>query len=219
MTDSHPFSKLLPEQSLILYRRALRLTVNAHRAEDLVQATLLKAWAHRDRFELETNLRAWLFTIMRNTFLSELRKYRLEVQDNEDELALTVAEEPSQDHVLALKELIAAMVNLPVAQREPLLMMGYYGYSQQETAAACGCTLGTVKSRVSRGRATLSRLLDHDHADFGKHRTAMTGRVGGAAAHPKKTGAANGPGWSAAAAPLRVVSPEAAAGCTTRILP
>ncbi|MFN7051902.1 MAG: sigma-70 family RNA polymerase sigma factor [Gemmobacter sp.] len=149
----------------MLYRRALRLTGNPHRAEDLVQATLLKAWIHRDRFELETNLRAWLFTIMRNTFLSELRKYRLEVEDDEESLALTVAEEARQDHALALKELIAAVAELPVAQRKPLLMMGYYGFSQLETADACGLTLGTVKSRVSRGRATLCRVLAHDVVD------------------------------------------------------
>lgn len=172
MTDCHPFTKLLPQQSLVLYRRALRLTVNPHRAEDLVQATLLKAWIHRDRFELDTNLRAWLFTIMRNTFLSELRKYRLEVEDSDDSMALTVAEEARQDHALALKELIAAVAELPVAQREPLLMMGYYGFSQLETADACGCTLGTVKSRVSRGRATLSRLLAHDAVDIPKDRPA-----------------------------------------------
>jgi RNA polymerase sigma-70 factor, ECF subfamily len=170
MTDSHPFTKLLPLQSRILYRRALRLTVNPHRAEDLVQATLLKAWIHRDRFQLDTNLRAWLFTIMRNTFLSELRKYRLEVEDNDDALALTVAEEARQDHALALKELMTAISDLPAAQRQPLLMMGYYGFSQLETADACSCTLGTVKSRVSRGRATLSRLLAHDEIVSGADR-------------------------------------------------
>ena len=165
MTDCHPFTKLLPDQHLALYRRALRLTANAHRAEDLVQATLLKAWIYRDRFEPDTNLRAWLFTILRNTFLSELRKYRLEVEDSADGMALTVAQEARQDHALALKELISAVATLPVAQRKPLMMMGYYGYSQLETADACGCTLGTVKSRVSRGRATLSRLLSHDGSD------------------------------------------------------
>ncbi|MFN7225201.1 MAG: sigma-70 family RNA polymerase sigma factor [Paracoccaceae bacterium] len=173
MTDCHPFTKLLPEQRPVLYRRAMRLTVNPHRAEDLVQATLLKAWIHRDRFELETNLRAWLFTIMRNTFLSELRKHRLEVEDSEDTLALTVAEEARQDHALALKELLVAVASLPDAQREPLLMMGYYGFSQLETADACGCTLGTVKSRVSRGRATLNRMLAHDEVEASKDRTTL----------------------------------------------
>lgn len=174
MTDCHPFTTLLPAQHLVLYRRALRLTANAHRAEDLMQATLLKAWIHRDRFEPGTNLRAWLFTILRNTFLSELRKYRLEVEDSAESLALTVAEEARQDHALALKELIAAVAELPVAQRKPLMMMGYYGYSQLETADACGCTLGTVKSRVSRGRATLSRVLAHDDLDSLKVRPPVT---------------------------------------------
>lgn len=179
MTDRHPFTKLLPAQNHVLYRRALRLTSNAHRAEDLMQATLLKAWIHRDRFELDTNLRAWLFTIMRNTFLSELRKYRLEVEDSGGALALTVAEEARQGHALALKELIAAVDELPVTQRKPLLMMGYYGFSQLETAEACGCTIGTVKSRVSRGRATLNQMFAEGEAD--SLGTAPAG---------------SGPGWS-----------------------
>ena len=168
MTDCHPFNRLLPEQAMTLYRRALRLTANPHRAEDLVQATLLKAWLNRESFVADTNLRAWLFTIMRNTFLSELRKYRLEVEDSDGAMALTLSEEANQDHALALKELIAAVAHLPIAQRRPLLMMGFYGYSQLEVADACGCTLGTVKSRVSRGRATLNRLLTHDHVDVSK---------------------------------------------------
>ena len=162
MTNSHPFNQLLPAQALILYRRALRLTANTHRAEDLVQATLLKAWLARDSYIADTNLRAWLFTIMRNTFLSELSKYRLEVEDSDGAMALTLSVEANQDHTLALKELIAAVAHLPVAQRRPLLMMGYYGFSQIEVADACGCTVGTVKSRVSRGRAALLRLLEQD---------------------------------------------------------
>ncbi|MFN4128782.1 MAG: sigma-70 family RNA polymerase sigma factor [Paracoccaceae bacterium] len=177
MADCHPFTKLLPEQSLILYRRALRLTVNTHRAEDLVQATLLKAWLHRESFEPGTNLRAWLFTIMRNTFLSELRKYRYEVEDSDGILASNVAEEASQDHALALKELIAAIAHLPITQRKPLLMMGYFGYSQMEAAEACGCTLGTVKSRVSRGRAILSRLQEPDEVEACKDLGAVSDRL------------------------------------------
>ena len=162
MMLQHPFHALLPPQALYLRRRALRLTANEHRAEDLAQDTLLKAWANRDSYKPETNLRAWLFTILRNTFFSELRKRRREVEDIDEVKAQALAEEPRQEHALALKELIAASAQLPDVQRHVLFLMGAYGYSQEETADACGCTVGTVKSRVSRGRTALSRLLGED---------------------------------------------------------
>ncbi|MBR3370487.1 MAG: sigma-70 family RNA polymerase sigma factor [Rhodobacteraceae bacterium] len=162
MTERHPFHNLLPPQTRALKQFALRLTANDHRAEDLVQVTMLKAWAKRDSFKPDTNLRAWLFTILRNTFYSDLRKYRREVEDVDGIRAAALCEEPRQDHVLALKELVSAIVGLPQKQRKPIVLMGAYGFSQLEAAAACGCTVGTIKSRVSRGRTTLCAVLDHD---------------------------------------------------------
>ncbi|WP_296479520.1 sigma-70 family RNA polymerase sigma factor [Roseinatronobacter sp.] len=159
ITDDHPFHVLLPEQAHSLRLRALKLTANKHRAEDLVQTTLLKAWAKRDSFKPGTNLRAWLFTILRNTFCSDLRKFRREVEDVDGVYARAQFEEPRQHHVLALKELISVVATLPNTQRLPLVLMGAYGFSQNEAAVACGCTVGTIKSRVSRGRAALSRIL------------------------------------------------------------
>lgn len=164
MTDNHPFHTLLPQQAHCLRLRALKLTGNKHRAEDLVQATFLKAWAKRDSYRPESNLRAWLFTILRNTFLSDLRKFRREVEDVDGACARAQFEEPRQDHVLELKELISAVATLPDTQRRPLVLMGAFGFSQLEAAAACGCTVGTIKSRVSRGRATLSRIIADDDA-------------------------------------------------------
>ena len=164
MTGHHPFHNLLPQHSLPLRRRALKLTRNAHRADDLVQATFLKAWVSRDSFNPDTNLRAWLFTILRNTFLSELRKYRREVEDVDGACARALSEEARQDHALSLNELISAIALLPDLQRQPLIMMGAYGFSQLEAANACGCTVGTIKSRVSRGRATLERIIAPDIA-------------------------------------------------------
>ena len=162
MIEHHPFYALLPQQSFYLSRRALRLTGNGHRAEDLTQDTLLKAWANRDSYKPGTNLRAWLFTILRNTFYSELRKRRRQVEDIDEVAALSLAEEPRQEHALALKELLSATTRLPDVQRQVLVLMGAYGYSQEETADVCGCTIGTVKSRVNRGRAALSRMLGDD---------------------------------------------------------
>jgi RNA polymerase sigma-70 factor, ECF subfamily len=162
MPHHHPFHNLLPQHSLPLRRRALKLTGNAHRADDLVQTTFLKAWVSRDSFNPDTNLRAWLFTILRNTFLSELRKYRCEVEDVDGGYARALSEEARQDHVLSLNELLSAIARLPDLQRQPLMMMGAYGFSQRETADACGCNVGTIKSRVSRGRATLERIIAID---------------------------------------------------------
>ena len=162
MNQRHPFHLLLPQHSRSLGRRALQLTRNEHRAQDLVQETLLKAWAARDSYRPETNLGAWLFTIMRNAHFSDWRKLRREVQDVDGAHARALSEEPRQDHVIALRELISAIARLPQAQQRPVMLMGAYGFTLLETADACGCAVGTIKSRVSRGRATLQHVLAHD---------------------------------------------------------
>ncbi|WP_322893957.1 MULTISPECIES: sigma-70 family RNA polymerase sigma factor [unclassified Yoonia] len=162
MIKQHAFHVLLPQQSLALHRRALKLTSDKHRADDLVQETLLKAWAKRDSFRPDTHLRAWLFTILRNTFFSDLRKYRREVEDADGALADGLSEQPRQDHAIAMNELLSAIALLPDVQRKPVVLMGVYGFSQLEAAAACGCTVGTIKSRVSRGRTALSHAVAHD---------------------------------------------------------
>jgi RNA polymerase sigma-70 factor (ECF subfamily) len=108
---------------------------------------------------------------MRNTFFSDLRKLRREVEDVDGLCAQALAEPPRQVDAIALKELIAAIGQLPRAQRRPLVLMGAYGFSQLEAADACGCTIGTIKSRVSRGRATLSMMLDHYEIDNGSRPT------------------------------------------------
>ena len=161
MTDQHPFHVLLPPEASVLRRRALRLTSNESCAEDLVQATFLKAWASRDSYKPDTRLRAWLFTILHNTFISDLRKIRLEVEDADGAMAAALFEEPCQDHVLALKDMISALATLPKIQSRALVLMGGFGFSQIEAAAACGCSVGTIKSRVSRGRTTLIRAINH----------------------------------------------------------
>jgi RNA polymerase sigma-70 factor (ECF subfamily) len=162
MAERHPYHILLPPQEQTLRHRALKLTSNEHWAEDLVQATFLKAWANRDKYKPDSQLRAWLFTILYNTFISDLRKSRREVEDVDGAMAATLFEEPRQDHVLALNELISALALLPNIQRRALVLMGAHGFSQLEAADACGCTVGTIKSRVSRGRTTLNRAFVHE---------------------------------------------------------
>ena len=166
MTERHPFHTLLTPQTRALKQFALRLTGNDHRAEDLVQATMLKAWAKRDSFKPDTHLSAWLFTILRNTFYSDLRKYRREVEDVDGIFASTLSEQPRQVDVIALKELMSAIEQLPQQQRKAVVLMGIYGFSQLEAASACGCKVGTIKSRVSRGRIALSQALEYDLPDL-----------------------------------------------------
>lgn len=164
MTTRHPFHLELPKQAPILRRRALKLTSDRHRAEDLTQETLLKAWAKRDSFQQGTHLRAWLFTIMRNTYFSGLRKHRREVEDVGEACALALVEQAPQHHALALRELLSALADLPPDQRRALVLMGAFGFSQLEAAEACSCAAGTIKSRVSRARSALSHLTSDDEA-------------------------------------------------------
>lgn len=159
MTDDHPFHLQLPPHSLALRRFALKLTANEHRAEDLVQETFLKAWANRDKFQLGTGLRGWLFTILINTFYSDIRKYKREVEDIDGKFEAMLLEEAAQEHSVELNELMSAIAQMPEIHRRPLVLMGAYGFSQLEAAEACGCAVGTIKSRVFRERARLSQLF------------------------------------------------------------
>ena len=121
--------------------------------------TLIKAWTHRDKFELGTNLRAWLFTILRNTYYSAVVRRRREVQDEEGRLAATLGEQPSQDWSLAVRALRQALDRLPDEHREAIILVGAAGLTYEEAADICGCAVGTIKSRVNRARSRLAELM------------------------------------------------------------
>lgn len=139
---------------------AWSLCRNGSDADDLVQESLTKAWTHRSRFEAGTNLRAWLFTILRNTHYTNAVKRRREVQDEDGSHAATLISFPSQDWNLALQGLQKALQSLPTEHREALILVGAAGLSYEEAAAICGCAVGTIKSRVNRARNRLARLMD-----------------------------------------------------------
>ena len=139
---------------------AWSLSHNASDADDLVQDTLIKAWSNRDKFELGTNLRAWLFTILRNTFYSAIMRRRREVRDEDGKHAATLVEAPTQDWSVAMRALQAALQKLPEEHREALVLVGAAGLSYEEAAEICGCAIGTIKSRVNRARARLLKLMD-----------------------------------------------------------
>ena len=152
---------------------AVFLCGNPARADDLVQETLLKAWEHQASFREGTNLRAWLFTILRNTFFSDCRRRKREVEDGDGAWAAGLAVHPGQQGAADLSDLHAALLQLADEQREALILIGAAGFSYEEAAIVCGCAVGTVKSRVNRARTKLGELMGVAGADdFGPDPTS-----------------------------------------------
>ena len=131
----------------------------ADMADDLVQEALLKAWAAQDRFEPGTSMRAWTFVILRNAYLTDMRRnrFRGEYDENVAERILTAP--AGQEEPIHLADLHRALLTLPPERREALLLVGAGGFSYEEAASICGCAVGTIKSRVGRARAALNAML------------------------------------------------------------
>ncbi len=139
-----------------LRRYARALAGDSHRADDLVQDTLERALAKFYLWRRGSDLRAWLFTIMHNVFINQLRARR--------ELALDEAAEDGlqsapQTDPLELRDLDAALKRLPLEQREVLLLVGLEQLSYAEVSKALGIPVGTVMSRLSRGRERLRAVM------------------------------------------------------------
>ena len=143
---------------------AWSISRNGADADDLVQDTLTKAWRHRDKFETGTNLRAWLFTILRNTYYTAVLRRRREVRDEDGQHAYALTSAPTQEWSLAIRTLQLALDQLPPEHREALILVGAVGLSYEEAAAICGCALGTIKSRVNRARHRLLKVMELDRA-------------------------------------------------------
>lgn len=159
---SPSFSLDLLDQ-LAQLRRSARRRAQGHEdlADDLMQETLARAWAHRDRFTHGTNLGAWLHTILRNTHISHIRKAGREqvglAEGWEDRLSTPATQ---FDH-LALVEVADAMALLSPADRAILIALGVEGRPHEEIALETGCAMGTVRSRLSRARLRLRTVLDN----------------------------------------------------------
>jgi RNA polymerase sigma factor (sigma-70 family) len=136
------------------------LSGNRDLADDLVQETLMKAWAARKRFQAGTNMRAWTFIILRNLFLSQMRRARFRGEWDELTASKLLAAPASQDRHIELADMQRALLHLPQPQREALILVGAGGFAYEEAAEICGCAVGTIKSRVARGRAALEQLLE-----------------------------------------------------------
>ena len=139
---------------------ALSLCGSTAQADDLTQDTLVKAWSHRTSFQDGSNLRAWLFTILRNSFYSLKRREAHEISDPDAQIAESMAAKPEQEGHLHLHDFHLALARLPDEQREALILIGASGLSYEEAALVCNVAVGTVKSRVNRARARLAELLD-----------------------------------------------------------
>lgn len=167
MTDEadQPFQIALIEAIPNLRAFAISLCGNIQTANDLVQETMLKAWTHRTKFEAGTNIKSWLFTILRNTYFSNFRRGKREVQDVDGAAAATLSTHPEQPGHMDMLDFKRALAELPGDQREALLLVGAEGFSYDETANIVGCAVGTVKSRVNRARVQLAELMSISAAD------------------------------------------------------
>ena len=147
--------------AVIPHLRAFGRSLSGSRdlADDLVQETLLKAWAARSRFQAGTNMRAWTFIILRNLFLSQMRRARFKGEWDDIAAAKILAAPASQDRHIELGDLQRALMHLPQPQREALILVGAGGFAYEEAAEICNCAVGTIKSRVARGRVALEQLL------------------------------------------------------------
>ncbi len=164
MTGDTPFpmKQKLVEALPMLRTFARSLTGSAEVANDLVQEAVAKALANREKFKPGTNFEAWLVTILRNHYYSELRKRRREVEDADGVYAAKQFVRAGQPDKLEMQDFLSALQILPDDQREALILIGAGGFSYQEVAEIVGAQIGTVKSRVSRARTRLDELMNGD---------------------------------------------------------
>jgi RNA polymerase sigma-70 factor (ECF subfamily) len=164
-------SDLDPKDELVTHLSALRafalsLTRNRAAADDMMQDTVLKAWSNMDKFTPGTNMRAWLFTILRNNFYTSRRKLNREVADIDNVFSDKMSVKPDHDGRLQMMDFREAFDQLPDEQREALILVGVSGFSYEDAGNMCGVATGTMKSRVNRARNRLTELLhlDEDEA-------------------------------------------------------
>jgi RNA polymerase sigma-70 factor, ECF subfamily len=159
MSTSTEFAEQLIAAIPGLRAFGVSLTSKSDRADDLVQETMLKAWKHHDSFEPGTNMKAWLYTILRNEFYSQIRKRKREVEDADGIFASRVAVPGAQLSHLDMADMRTALARLPEDQREAVILVGASGFSYEEASEICGVAVGTIKSRVSRARMRLTEIL------------------------------------------------------------
>ena len=157
------FHQLVTEQIPRLRRYARALTSDRARADDLVQDTLMRALAKEHLWQRGTNLRAWLFTIMHNQNVNIVRHgMRDAAAVDVEQVSATLIATTDPTASSQLRELDRALSRLPLGQRQVILLVGLEGMSYDDAAEILGIPIGTIRSRLSRGRQTLRELLDMD---------------------------------------------------------
>lgn len=154
-----------PRDQIIAFLPAMRgfaysLTNDYALAEDVLQEAVIKAWTNFERFESGTNLKAWLFKIVGNTFYSEMRRSGRRTVEAPEDGRLAAAVGPTHDGILELRDFRRALHSLGFEHRRALLLVGAFGFSYEEAAEMCGVPVGTIKSRVLRARRQLSEELE-----------------------------------------------------------
>lgn len=164
------FGALLEKEIPRLRRYARALARDAARADDLVQSCLARALSKSHLWQPGTDLRAWLFTILHNQHVNDVRRaVREGVTIPVDDVAPVLTVRSTQGAALRLRDLDRAMCRLPEEQRQVLLLVGLEGMRYEEVAAVLNVPVGTVRSRLSRGRDMLRYLMDmkpaHEEGD------------------------------------------------------
>jgi RNA polymerase sigma-70 factor (ECF subfamily) len=158
--DREAFKRELTQVAPHLRAFARGLCGRPDMADDLVQETLLKAWAAQARFEPGTSMRAWTFVILRNVYLTEMRRNRFRGDYDETVAERILVAPAAQEGPIHLADMHRALLTLPPERREALLLVGAGGFSYEEAAEICGCAIGTIKSRVGRARAALAAMIE-----------------------------------------------------------
>lgn len=149
-----------------LVRYAKALTRDSVRADDLVQSTLVRALTKSHRWQPGTNLRAWLFTMMHNQFVNEIRSaVRAPVPVDIDDVQARLPGVDDPEARLMVKAMGDAIARLPEDQRRAIILVGYHGLTYERAAEYEGVPVGTIRSRLSRGRADLDRLMNGSELD------------------------------------------------------
>jgi RNA polymerase sigma-70 factor (ECF subfamily) len=129
-------------------------------SDDLVQEAIVRALTYSDQFESNTNFEAWIMTILRNCHYNELRRRRWITYVSPEQPSLDRAVSGGQEARLEMRDFERAFEGLGTEHQEALLLVGANGASYELAAEVAGCAVGTMKSRVSRGRAQLQLLLN-----------------------------------------------------------
>ena len=140
------------------------LVRDPERVDDLVQEATVRILSSADQFQPGTNFKAWVFTIIRNLYLNELRKARrfVDTGDESDDFDKLSASPATQESSVEFRNFFRAFWQLGEEHREVLMLVGASGFSYERASEICGCEIGTVKSRVSRARKELKKICEHE---------------------------------------------------------